>query len=569
VARAFELTVPDIGDFRDVPVIEVLIEAGQAVSKDATVVTLESDKATMEVPSPEDGIVKDVLVKLGDKVSQGTLLARLEAPASAGADAPASVPPAAAAIATPSPAAPAAAQNGAARPAVPGDSTSIELLVPDIGNFDDVPVIEVLVAVGDTIAKDAPLISLESDKATMEVPSDAAGTVTAVHVKIGDKVSQGTRVATLAVAPADAPAAPPSPAAPAPTAAATAATSPAPPSPPPSAGTPAPEATNAPAVPSSYGASGSPAASNGAATVHASPSIRRFARELGVRLGDVEGTSRNGRITREDVQAFVKARLNAAPAPAPREAAGKAEGLTLDLPAWPKVDFERFGPVERKALSRIQRLSGPALARNWVMIPHVTNNDEADVTELEAFRKTLNAEQRDAKVTMLAFLMKAVAATLAAFPDFNSSLDGGDLVLKQYYNIGFAADTPSGLMVPVLHGADRKGIFAIAKETSELAAKARDGKIAGTEMQGGTFTISSLGGIGGTSFTPIINAPEVAILGVSRSAVKPVWDGKAFGPRTLLPLSLSYDHRVIDGAKAARFLSHLAGLLADMRRSLL
>jgi pyruvate dehydrogenase E2 component (dihydrolipoamide acetyltransferase) len=564
----FELTVPDIGDFQNVPVIEILIEAGQAVTKDATVVTLESDKATLEVPAPEGGIVKDVLVKLGDKVSQGTLLARLELPATAAPQTPASVPvstvqadpvPAAPVAA----AAPAAPHNGAPTTAARPGAQPIELLVPDIGNFDDVPVVEVLIAVGDTIAKDAPLISLESDKATMEVPSDAAGTVTAVHVKIGDKVSQGSRVATLAAIAADAVAPPLSPVAPVPAAA--------PPLPiaAPAAPPPASEArAHAEAVPSSYGASGSAAASNGVA-VHASPSIRRFARELGVRLGDVEGTSRNGRITREDVQGFVKARLNAAPAPAARETSGKAEGLTLDLPAWPKVDFERFGPVERKALSRIQRLSGPALARNWVTIPHVTNNDEADVTELEAFRKTLNAEQRDAKVTMLAFLMKAVAATLAAFPDFNSSLDGGDLVLKQYYNIGFAADTPNGLMVPVLHGADRKGIFAIAKETSELAAKARDGKIAGTEMQGGTFTISSLGGIGGTSFTPIINAPEVAILGVSRSAVKPVWDGKAFQPRMLLPLSLSYDHRVIDGAKAARFLSHLAGLLADMRRSLL
>ena len=369
-------------------------------------------------------------------------------------------------------------------------------------------------------------------------------------------------------------AAPLSPAAPAAPVTQAAPVAPVSPAAPPSASAPSPApaaepaATHAEAIPSSYGAGGSLSSTNGA-TVHASPSIRRFARELGVRLADVVGTSKNGRITREDVQSFVKGRLNAPPARPEPAGASTGGGLTLDLPAWPKVDFERFGPIERKPLSRIQRLSGPALARNWVTIPHVTNNEEADVTDLEAFRKQLNAEQRDAKVTMLAFLIKAVAVTLAVYPEFNSSLDGADLVLKRYYNIGFAADTPNGLMVPVLHEAERKGIFAIAKETSELAAKARDGKIAGAEMQGGTFTISSLGGLGGTSFTPIINAPEVAILGVSRAAVKPVWDGNAFSPRTMLPLSLSYDHRVIDGAKAARFLSHLANLLGDLRRSLL
>ena len=555
MVRSFELTVPDIGDFSDIPVIEVSIEAGQVVSKDATVVTLESDKATMEVPAPESGVVKDVLVKLGDKVSQGTVLARLEAQtdsASAAALAPTSPEPARAVAPTP---APALSQNGAGTALAPGEAREIELVVPDIGDFEDIPIVEVLIAVGDAIVKDAPLISLESDKATMEVPSDAAGTVTAVHVKIGDKVSHGSRVATLATVAATSAAAPPPPAPPD-----------APVAPQPAVAVPA--ATAAAAVPASYGASASSASSNGA-TVHASPSIRRFARELGVRLADVEGTSKNGRITREDVQTFVKGRLSAAPSRPEPAGSGKAGGLTLDLPPWPKLDFERFGPVERKPLSRIQRLSGPALARNWVMIPHVTNNDEADVTELEAFRKQLNTEQRDAKVTMLAFLIKAVAVTLAVFPEFNSSLDGDDLVLKRYYNIGFAADTPNGLMVPVLHGAERKGILAIAEETSDLAAKARDGKIAPAEMQGGTFTISSLGGLGGTSFSPIVNAPEVAILGVSRAAVKPVWDGSAFLPRTMLPLSLSYDHRVIDGAKAARFLGHMAKLLGDLRRSLL
>jgi len=542
MARSFELTVPDLGDFHDIPVLEVLIEAGQALVKDAPVVTLESEKATMEIPAPEAGIVRDVLVRVGDKVSEGTLLARLET-----ADTPA------APIGEP----PKAAQAGPAQNGSPargesstGESSTIELQVPDIGNFDDVPVIEVLVAVGDTIAKDAPLITLESDKATMEVPADAAGIVSALHVKVGDKVSRGSRVATLAAG-ADQTSVP--------AAALTGTTVTAPSA---EAARPAAEA-----VPSSYGAPGGPAPSKGAEAAHASPSVRRFARELGVELIRVRGTSKNGRVTREDVQSFVKGRLSAEPTPAHNGKTGT--GLSFDLPPWPKIDFERFGTVERKPLSRIQRLSGPALARNWVLIPHVTHNDEADVTELEAFRKTLNAEQRDAKVTMLAFLMKAAAATLAVFREVNSSLDGEDLVFKHYYNIGFAADTPNGLVVPVLSAADRKGVLAIAKETSELAAKARDGKLSGAEMQGGTFTISSLGGIGGTSFSPIINAPEVAILGVSRSALKPVWDGSAFAPRLMLPLSLSYDHRVIDGAKAARFLVHLGTLLSDLRRSLL
>jgi pyruvate dehydrogenase E2 component (dihydrolipoamide acetyltransferase) len=431
---------------------------------------------------------------------------------------------------------------------------SIELTIPDIGNFTDIPVIEVLVAPGQTIAKDAPLVTLESEKATMEVPAASGGTIKDVRVKAGDKVSKGTVIAVLEPA-LDAQAAPaaatPSPAAAAPAPPATTATvaRPTPPSP----------ATLVP--PSGNGASRTAAPAEAHGAVHASPSIRRFARELGVDIGSVSGSGPNARITRDDVQNFVKRALAGGAAP--------ATGVVAGLPAWPKVDFAAFGPIERKALSRIARISGPALARNWALIPHVTQNDDADVTELEEFRKAINAEQKDAKVTLLAFLVKAAVAALVRFPDFNSSLDGDEIVLKHYYHIGFAADTPSGLVVPVVRDADRKGILEIARETAELAGKAREGKLTATDMQGGTFTISSLGGIGGSNFTPIINAPEVAILGASRTAMKPVWDGTAFKPRMMLPLSLSYDHRVIDGAKGARFITYLAGVLADMRRTLL
>jgi pyruvate dehydrogenase E2 component (dihydrolipoamide acetyltransferase) len=432
----------------------------------------------------------------------------------------------------------------------------IELTVPDIGGFADVPIIEVFVKPGDAIAKDATLVTLESEKATVDVPASAAGTVADVKVRVGDKVSQGAVLVTLeAASDAELPVAPVSAptAAPAPPAAAAPA-----PSAPPAAPAPAPIAPAA-AAPPSNGA----AYTNGS-TVHASPGIRRFARELGVELARVRGSGPNGRITREDVQGFVKGALSNGVAPAQR-----SSGSGLSLPPWPAIDFAQFGPIERVALSRIKKISGPALQRNWVTIPHVTQHDEADVTELEAFRKTVNAEQKDAKVTMLAFLMKAAVAALERFPDFNASLDGDALVLKRYYNIGFAADTPGGLVVPVIRNVDSKGVVALARETAELAAKARDGKLGPAEMSGGTFTISSLGGIGGTAFTPIINAPEVAILGVSRTATRPVWDGAAFVPRLMLPLSLSYDHRVIDGAAAARFTVALAGLLADLRRTLL
>ncbi|MEP7261185.1 MAG: dihydrolipoyllysine-residue acetyltransferase [Usitatibacter sp.] len=441
---------------------------------------------------------------------------------------------------------------------------AIEVKVPDIGDFSDIPVIEILVKPGDVVQKDDSLVSLESDKATMDVPAPQAGTVKELRVKLGDKVSQGSLILMLeAVASAAAPASEKPAAAPAQAGAqspappaAVAPPAPAPASPPPPAPAPVPQAPAAVAE-------GTPA--------HASPGVRRFARELGVDLARVKGTGPKERILKEDIQSFVKGVLAGGASPAAAGARASGGFADLGLPAWPKVDFAKFGPVEAKPLSRIQKISGPALARNWVMIPHVTQFDEADITELEAFRAKVNEENAKAgiKVTPLAFLIKAVVAALKKYPMLNSSLDGDNLVVKHYWNIGFAADTPNGLMVPVVKDADKKGVIEIAKETSELAAKAREGKLAPTDMQGGTFSISSLGGIGGTAFTPIVNAPEVAILGVSRSAMKPVWNGKEFVPRMMLPLSLSYDHRVVDGALGARFTAHLAQVIGDLRRGML
>ncbi len=424
-------------------------------------------------------------------------------------------------------------------------SQTIEVRVPDIGDFKDVPVIEVLVKSGDRIKKNDSLITLESEKASMEVPAEAEGVVQDVKVKVGDKVSVGAPILTLSAEDAAAAAAPqPAPAQQQPAPQAAPAQQPAPqaaPAPPPQAPTPA---RNGP--------------------VHAGPAIRRFARELGVDLANIGGSGPNGRITREDVQGFVKGAL---------ERGGGGPGPAFGgLPAWPKVDFAQYGPIERRPLSRIKKFSGPNLHRNWLQIPHITNYDEADVTSLEAFRNEVNGERTPeprAKLTMLAFLVKATIAALQRYPEFNASLDGGELVLKRYYNVGFAADTPDGLVVPVIKDADRKGLFEIAAESAALAAKAREGKLPLQEMQGGTFTISSIGGIGGTAFTQIVNAPEVAILGATRTAMKPIWDGETFVPRLVLPISVSYDHRVVDGAGAARFLTYVAGLLADFRRVML
>ena len=533
-----EVKVPDIGDFKDVEVIELLVKPGDTVKVEQSLITVESDKASMEIPSSHAGVVKEMRIKLGDKVSEGTLLLLLDSgEAAAAAPAAAAAAPAAAPAAPPAAAAPAASPAAAAGP--------VDILVPDIGDFADVAVIELLVKPGDTVAVEQSLITVESDKASMEIPSSHAGVLRELKVKLGDKVSKGSTIAVVdaAGAPAAAPAPSSAPAG-APAAPAAAASA---------AAVPAAQPAHQPAAPS-------------AALPHASPSVRRFARELGVPLEQVKGTGPKGRITQADVQGFVKGVIAGAAA-APKAAAAAGGGIP-GLLAWPQVDFAKFGPIERKDLSRIKKLSGANLHRNWVLIPHVTNNDEADITELEGLRVKLNKENEKSgiKLTMLAFVIKACVAALKKFPEFNASLDGDALVYKKYFHIGFAADTPNGLVVPVLKEADKKGLLQIAQEMAELSKKARDGKLGPADMTGGCFSISSLGGIGGTTFSPIINAPEVAILGLSKGYQKPVWDGKAFVPRLTLPLSLSYDHRVIDGASAARFNAYLGQLLADFRR---
>ncbi len=550
---AVEVKVPDIGDFDEVAVIEVLVKVGDTVKAEQSLITVESDKASMEIPSSTAGVVKELKVAVGDKVKQGSVVIVVEADGAA-APAPAAAPAAAAPAPQAAPAPAPAAAAPAAAPAGP-----VEVKVPDIGDFKDVSVIEVLVKPGDAIKAEQSLITVESDKASMEIPSSAAGTLKEMKVKVGDVVNIGDLIAVLegTAAAAPAPAAASVPAAAAPTAA--------------TASVPAPAPASAPtAAPAAHDTTTPPSGS----LPHASPSVRKFARELGVPLEEVKGSGLKGRITQEDVQAFTKAVMSGAAstkAAGAKAPAGGGDGAALGLIPWPKVDFAKFGTVERKELSRIKKLSGANLHRNWVMIPHVTNNDEADITALEAFRVATNKENEKSgvKVTMLAFVIKAVVAALKKFPEFNASLDGDTLVYKQYYNIGFAADTPNGLVVPVLKDADKKGILQISQEMGELAKKARDGKLGGADMQGGCMSISSLGGIGGTHFTPIINAPEVAILGLSKSAMKPVWDGKQFVPQLTLPLSLSYDHRVIDGASAARFNAYLGQVLADFRRVLL
>lgn len=554
MSQVVEIKVPDIGDYKDVPVIELHVKAGDTVSAEDSLVTLESDKATMDVPSPKSGVVKEVKIKVGDAVSEGSLVLLLEEQGATAAPAPQPAPAPAPVAAALAPAAQAPVSAPAAQPAAGGGT--IEVKVPDIGDYKDVPVIEISVKVGDKVEAEQSLITLESDKATMDVPSPAAGTVKDIRVKVGDAVSEGTLIVVLEGAGGAAAAAP----APAPAPAAAA------PSPAPAI---APVAAPA-AAPATYTADTVGTIGKAA---HASPSVRKYARELGVDVNLVGGTGPKNRITQEDVQRYVKGVMTgqaAAPGKA-AAAAAPAGGGELNLLPWPKVDFTKFGPVEPKPLSRIKKISGANLHRNWVMIPHVTNNDEADITELEAFRVQMNKEHEKAgvKFTMLAFVIKAVVGALKKFPTFNASLDGDNLVFKQYYHIGFAADTPNGLVVPVIRDADKKGVVDIAREMAELSKAAREGKLKPDQMQGGCFSISSLGGIGGTHFTPIINAPEVAILGLSRGYQKPVWDGKQFVPRLTLPLSLSYDHRVIDGAEAARFNAYLAAVLADFRRVLL
>ncbi len=445
----------------------------------------------------------------------------------------------------------------------------IEIKVPDIGDFAEVTVIELMVKVGDTIKAEQSLITVESDKASMEIPSSHAGVVKEIKVALGDKVKEGSLVLLLEAADGVVQATAPAPAA-APAAAAPAAAAPA-------AATPAAVAAPSPVSAAPAPAAAEPAHNPSAAAIglpHASPSVRKFARELGVPLAEVKGSGLKGRITDLDIRSFTRSVMSGATqtaAAAQAKPVGSNDGAGLGLIPWPQVDFTKFGPVERKDRSRIKKISAANLHRNWVMIPHVTNHDDCDITDLEAFRVATNKENEKAgiKVTMLAFLIKACVAALKKFPEFNASIDGDQLVLKQYYHIGFAADTPNGLMVPVIKDADKKGIFQISQEMSELAKKARDGKLSPAEMSGAGFTISSLGGIGGRYFTPIINAPEVAILGVCKSTIEPIWDGKAFQPRLMLPLSLSWDHRVIDGAGAARFNVYLGQILGDFRRVLL
>ena len=567
-----EVKVPDIGDFDEVAVIELLVKPGDTVKAEQSLITVESDKASMEIPSSTAGVVKELKVKLGDKVKEGSVVLVLEAEGAAAAPAaaaPAAASASAAAAAPAAPSAPAIAQASAA-PAASAASGPVEVRVPDIGDFKDVAVIEVFVKPGDTIKVEQSLITVESDKASMEIPSSAAGVLKELKVKLGDKVNIGDLLAILegsvaAAAPAAAvasAAASSAASAVAPAAASAAATS---------------VALAAPSVAATAAASvAAPAHAPGASTLglpHASPSVRKFARELGVPLEEVKGTGNKGRITQDDVQAFTKSVMAGATQTKAQAAKGSGggDGAALGLIPWPKVDFAKFGPIERKELGRIKKISGANLLRNAIMIPAVTNHDDADITELEAFRISTNKENEKSgiKVTILAFLIKACVAALKKYPEFNSSLDGDALVYKNYWHIGFAADTPNGLMVPVIKDCDKKGVLQISQEMSELAKKARDGKLGPAEMTGATFTISSLGGIGGKYFTPIINAPEVAILGVCKSTMEPVWDGKQFVPRLMLPLSLTWDHRVIDGAAAARFNAYLGQILSDFRRVLL
>jgi pyruvate dehydrogenase E2 component (dihydrolipoamide acetyltransferase) len=554
-----EIKVPDIGDFAEVTVIELMVKPGDTVKADQSLITVESDKASMEIPSSHGGVVKELRVALGDKVKEGSLVLLLEV---AGADAASASTPAPAAATAALVAAPASSSAVNVSPAA--STGPVEIRVPDIGDFKDVAVIEIMVKPGDNIRLEQSLVTVESDKAAMEIPSSSTGVLKEIKVKVGDKVNFGDLLAILeGVAPAGAVATVLTSNAAAPSAVA-------------AAPAPAP-ASAALAVPAH-----NPSAPQGQLP-HASPSVRKFARELGVPLNEVKGTGLKGRITDADVQAFTRSVMSGAvqtlaASQSKGAAAATNDGAGLGLIPWPTVDFAKFGPIERKDRSRIKKISAANLHRNWVMIPHVTNHDDADITDLEAFRVSTNLETEKSaktgnsasvKVTMLAFLIKACVAALKKFPEFNSSIDGDQLVLKQYFHIGFAADTPNGLMVPVIKDADKKGIFQISQEMSELAKKARDGKLSPAEMSGAGFTISSLGGIGGRYFTPIINAPEVAILGVCKSTIEPVWDGKAFQPRLMLPLSLSWDHRVIDGAAAARFNVYLSQILGDFRRVLL
>lgn len=547
-----QIQIPDIGS-DEVTVTEVMVNVGDTISVDQSIINVEGDKASMEVPAPEAGVVKEILVKVGDKVSTGTPMLVLEAagaaPAADEPTAPVADAPTAPVVAT-----------------APTASAIVEVNVPDIGG-DEVNVTEIMVAVGDTITEEQSLITVEGDKASMEVPAPFGGVVKEILVKSGDKVSTGSlimRFEVLGAAPAESASASTS----APQAAAPATTAQAPQA-------AAPD-TTAQAAQSNNNVSGLSQEQVEASTgyAHATPVIRRLAREFGVNLDKVKGTGRKGRIVKEDIEAYVKTAVKAYESGATAQATGNgvANGAGLGLLPWPKVDFSKFGEIEEVELSRINKISGANLHRNWVIIPHVTHFDKADITDLEAFRKEQNAlaekQKLGVKITPVVFIMKAVAKALEAYPRFNSSIteDAQRLILKKYINIGVAVDTPNGLVVPVFKNVNKKGIIELSRELMEVSKKAREGKLTASDMQGGCFTISSLGGIGTTHFAPIVNAPEVAILGVSKSSMEPVWNGKEFAPRLILPMSLSFDHRVIDGADGARFISYLGSVLADLRR---
>ena len=535
-----DVAVPDLGDFSEVEVIEILVKPGDVVAVEDSLITLETDKATMDVPSPAAGKVSEVKVSAGSTVSSGDIIVVLEAEATSATKAPAQ---AAAKAAT---SAPATDSDAAESEEANATAASVEpelVRVPDLGDFSDVDIIEVLVAVGDEVDAEQGLITLETDKATMDLPSPVAGKILELKVKAGGTISPGDAIALIQPSAAGVKSAAAAPAA---TAASKSVTQ-------------APAKTSAEMAPGHHTALPAVGIVDeiGFSRAHASPSVRKLARELGVDLGRVTGTGHKGRVTDEDLKAFVKKVLTG----------GAAGGA---LPKLPEVDFAKFGPVEQVKLSRIQKIAGPRLHASWVNLPHVTQHDEADITELEAKRQELKdkAASQQLKLTPLAFILRAVVLTLEEFPKFRSSLspDGAGLIVKDYYHLGFAADTPNGLVVPVIRDANRKDLFEITAALGELSAKARDGKLGADDVQGGVFTVSSLGGIGGSFFTPIINAPEVAILGVSRSSLKPIYDGKDFKPRLMLPLSLSYDHRVIDGADAARFITRLSETLGQVDR---
>lgn len=559
-----EVKLPDIGDFHDVEVIEILVSPGDSVAVEDSLMTLESDKATMEIPSPEAGVVQEVKIRIGDKINQGDVILLLQSADAAGGaeqeeaqaatgEAPASEPE----VASPPEQAP---EPGSAPPASSAGQT-LPVSIPDIGDFKDVEVVEILVADGDSVQKDGSLVTLETDKATMEIPSPHAGVVRNVKVSVGDRVNQGDplcdiETADSAAAAESAPSAPPS-GGPASTAAEAAA--------------PATEAGTPQRLPGEKEVRRRPVIAKPSdaprGKAHASPAVRRFARELGVDLYHVPGSGAKGRIIKEDVQDFVKRTLAEG---APEVA---ASGGALQLPRPPEIDFSQFGEIEEQQLGRIKKISGKHLHNAWLGIPHVTQFDEADISELESFRKGLKAqaEKEEVKLTFMPFLMKALAAALREYPQVNASLspDTEKLILKRYVHIGVAVDTPNGLMVPVVRDVDRKGVFDLARDLMDVSSRARAGKLSPTDMQGGCISISSLGGIGGTQFTPIVNSPEVAILGVSRAEMKPKWNGSEFEPRLMMPFSLSYDHRVIDGAEGVRFTTYLSALLGDIRRLVL